>query len=331
MKQDTARIFAAFRQSGGDFSLPELLIAIDHAIPERTLRRWLSKWVDEGRLVRTGRRRSTRYRLSEASAEPGFRFLQGLSAPRKQALLVQLRDLWTHTSTAVEGNTLTLGDTHFVLAQGLCIAGKPVKDHQQIIGHARAIEILYQSLATTTNEQTVFDLHRAVQTDAVIDIYKPNGAWKREPNGVYAVTRANRQVYIEYAHPDEVPALMREILATLNAEPVPPLTLRTAPGAYAKIHAGVAHIHPFWDGNGRMARLLANIPLLRAGLPPIVIPVERRRSYLRLLADYELALGVIDRHTGVWPKPGLLGDFTDFCMDCYAATRRLAQAARGDG
>lgn len=170
-----------------------------------------------------------------------------------------------------------------------------------------------------------------MQTDVVIDIYKPNGAWKREPNGVCAVTRDNRQVYIEYAHPDEVPALMREILATLNAEPVLPLTLRTAPGAYAKIHAGVAHIHPFWDSNGRMARLLANIPLLRAGLPPIVIPVERRRRYLQLLADYELALGAIDRHTGVWPKPGLLGDFAGFCTDWYAATRRLVQAARGDG
>ena len=80
-----------------------------------------------------------------------------------------------------------------------------------------------------------------------------------------------------------------------------------------------------------MARLLANIPLLCARLPPIVIPVERRQRYLQLLADYELALGAIDRHTGVWPKPGLLADFAGFYTDCYAATRRLVQAARGDG
>ena len=50
-----------------------IVVAIDHAIPERTLRRGLSKWVDEGRLVSTGRRRSTRYRLSEARVEPEFR------------------------------------------------------------------------------------------------------------------------------------------------------------------------------------------------------------------------------------------------------------------
>lgn len=327
VKYDTSQIFAAFRRSDGDLSLPELLVEIDHAVPERTLRRWLSKWVDEGRLAKTGNRRSTRYRLSEASAEPEFKFLQGLSVSRKRALLGQLRDLWTHTSTAVEGNTLTLGDTHFVLEQGLTISGKPIKDHQEVIGHARAIEILYKNLTATTNEQTVFDLHKAVQTGAVIDIYKPSGAWKLEPNGTYAVTRDNRQVYIEYADPEEVPHLMREILAALNAEHTPPLTLETAPDTYAKIHAGIAHTHPFWDGNGRIARLLSNIPLLRAGLPPIVIPAERRQLYIQLLAEYELALGAIDRHTGVWPKPILLADFTTFCADCYEATRQLVEGA----
>lgn len=327
MKYDTSQIFATLRRSDGDMSLPELLVAIDHAVPERTLRRWLSKWVIEGRLTKTGNRRSTRYRLSEAGAEPEFEFLQGLSASRKHALLGQLRDLWTHTSTAVEGNTLTLGDTHFVLEQGLTIFGKPIKDHQEVIGHARAIELLYRSLNSTVNEQTVFELHKAVQTDVVTDIYEPNGAWKLEPNGTYTVTRDNRQVYIDYAAPEEVPGLMHEILAALNAEHTPPLNLDTAPATYAKIHAGIAHTHPFWDGNGRIARLLSNIPLLRAGQPPIVIPAERRQLYIQLLAEYELAVGVIDRYTGVWPKPILLADFANFCADCYEATQKLVEGA----
>ncbi len=43
---------------------------------------------------------------------------------------------------------------------------------------------------------------------------------------------------------------------------------------------GFAHVHPFWDGNGRLARLIANIPILKAGLPPLVIPQEERRTYL---------------------------------------------------
>lgn len=52
-------------------------------------------------------------------------------------------------------------------------------------------------------------------------------------------------------------------------------------------------IHPFWDGNGRMARLVANIPVIRAGLPPIIIPMEKRQLYLEILAKYHLARGTI--------------------------------------
>lgn len=330
-KLSKEHIFAAFRRAGDFLSLPALSDAIGGVVPERTLRRWLTKWVNEGELVKTGNRRSTRYRLADDSTVPEFEFLKGLNESRRTALLAQLRDLWTHNSTAVEGNTLTLGDTHFVLEQGLTISGKPIKDHQEVIGHSRAIDILYQCLARPITETVVFDLHRAVQTEVVTDIYKPNGAWKVEPNGSYVVTHDGRQVYLEYAAPSEVPFLMKEIIDELNILHTPALTLLTAPGAYAKIHAGIAHIHPFWDGNGRIARLLANVPLLRAGLPPIVIPVERRQAYIQLLADYELELGTIDRNTGVWPDRitaiphdlSPLAEFTAFCDDCYASTQAL--------
>lgn len=67
-----------------------------------------------------------------------MRFLDGLDADLRGALLAQLRDLWTHTSTALEGNTLTLGETAFVLAEGITISGKPLEDHREVVGHARA-------------------------------------------------------------------------------------------------------------------------------------------------------------------------------------------------
>ena len=56
-----------------------------------------------------------------------FKFLNGLDRDIQQTLLHQIRDLWTHTSTALEGNTLTLGDTKFVLDEGLTVSGKPIK------------------------------------------------------------------------------------------------------------------------------------------------------------------------------------------------------------
>ena len=92
-----------------------------------------------------------------------MRFLEGLSEDIKKNLLEQLRVLWTHASTAIEGNTLTLGETAFVLSEGLTISGKPLKDHRDIEGHARAIDLLYGLLnkdEITTAD--LFDLHRLV-------------------------------------------------------------------------------------------------------------------------------------------------------------------------
>ena len=72
-----------------------------------------------------------------------YNFLKNLDNDIKDALLAQLRNLWTHTSTAIEGNTLTLGETAFVLEEGLTVSGKPLKDHEEVVGHARAIDLLY--------------------------------------------------------------------------------------------------------------------------------------------------------------------------------------------
>ena len=328
-KLDKAHVLKILRHSDDYLSSPELLETINNAVPERTLRRWLSSWVDQGLLTRVGNRRSTRYRPTQSEAKPTFAFLEGLGTSRKNALLGQLRDLWTHHSTAVEGNTLTLGDTHFVLEQGLTIAGKPIKDHQEVIGHSRAIDILYKSLSTPITEQTLFDLHNAVQTEHVTDIYKPNGAWKVEPNGTNVVTRDNQQIYLEYAKPKDVPHLMREVIDMINVENHPSLELVTAPKVFAKVHAAIAHIHPFWDGNGRIARLLSNIPLLRAGLPPIVIPVVQRQEYIQILAEYEIAVGPITQQTGAWPAPQRLTEFVEFCSGCYDITRQLVEEAHG--
>ncbi|MEE9345205.1 MAG: Fic family protein [Methylococcales bacterium] len=327
VKIEKKTILAVFDAHECSLSLPELAVKIDHTVSERTLRRWLAHWVDEGILRKSGHRRSTRYELIITNAEPTFQFLIGLSPSKKTALIKQLRDLWTHTSTAIEGNTLTLGDTHFVLEEGLTIFGTSIKDHQEVIGHAKAIDILYQSLNKPITERSIFDLHKAVQTDNVTDIYKPNGLWKIEPNGTYVVTKNDEQVYIEYALPSEVPYLMREILIAINAANQQPIEMGNAHNIYAKLHVGLAHTHPFWDGNGRIARLLSNIPLLRAGLPPIVIPKQERKIYIQLLAEYQLSIGQISQETGVWPKLAVLIEFEEFIERCYSVTKLLVEKA----
>jgi Fic family protein len=257
-----------------------------------------------------------------------FKFLEGLDKDIQQSLLNQLRDLWTHTSTALEGNTLTLGDTQFVLGEGLTVSGKPLKDHQEVVGHARAIELIYAMVGRNIEEKDIFELHKAVQTEEISDIYKPYGAWKIEPNGTYVVDESGKQIYIEYAQPRCVPALMKELVARVNEHCSTTIELDNAPKIYAEIHMGIAHIHPFWDGNGRIARLLANLPLLSSGMPPIVIKKEERRDYIIVLSRYQQEVGVLTKTSGVWPQNESLEGFVELCRNAYAATQQLIDNAK---
>jgi Fic family protein len=257
-----------------------------------------------------------------------FTFLDGLDKDIQSSLLNQLRDIWTHSSTSLEGNTLTLGETKFVIEEGLTISGKPLRDHQEVIGHAKAIDILYDLINQDVSEPALFDLHKAIQTEAVSDIFKPQSAWKKEPNGTYAVDNDGKQVFIDYASPADVPDLMQEWLAELKSISKQSLSIDEAVMAYCQLHLGFVHIHPFWDGNGRMARLLSNIPLLKSGFPPLVISLEERRQYIQLLASYQIDSGVITTDTGVWPETKSHGEFENFCMRAYKATLGLVEKAK---
>jgi Fic family protein len=259
------------------------------------------------------------------------RFYDGLDPDLKKALLAQVRNLWTHSSTAIEGNTLTLGETDFVLSEGLTIAGKPLKDHKEVEGHARAIDLVYAILdRDAVSEQDLFDLHRAVLTDTVIDIYSPAGAWKREPNSTNAVAPDGRQIIIEFPAPGAVPSLMEGWVKRFNA--LSPATADEAMEAYAISHLELVSIHPFYDGNGRVARLLGNVPVLRAGLPPLVVPVERRLDYLRGIAAYQLSIPNFPAND-TFPASAeraqfvaLCGDFMSETLECVEHVQALQRA-----
>ena len=69
-------------------------------------------------------------------------FFEGFSPDIRNALLKQIAAVWTHDSTAIEGNTLTLGETVKILELGLTIHGKSLREHQEVYGHAQAIELI---------------------------------------------------------------------------------------------------------------------------------------------------------------------------------------------
>ena len=319
------RVLAVMANQSEPIKLSAILQQVGD-VPERTLRRWLAHWDKAGIVNKSGRGKATLYTLPQSSP-PSVAFIQPLDDDIQQGLLYQIRDLWTHHSTALEGNTLTLGDTHFILNEGLTISGKPIKDHQEVIGHSRAIDLVYQSLAEPMSAERLFSLHCAVQTDIVNDIYKPQGDWKLEPNGTYAVDAQGQQRFIQYALPAHVPVLMDELITMMNRIEDQAITITNAHEYYAKLHMGFVHIHPFWNGNGRMARLIANIPLLKAGLPPLVISTDKRREYIECLAQYQLDVGQLHQHSGIWPEPEKLRPFIVFCQQSYQTTQALVDKA----
>jgi Fic family protein len=258
-------------------------------------------------------------------------FLSDLDNDLHENLLIQLRNLWTHTSTAIEGNTLTLGETAFVLGEGLTISGKPLKDHQEVVGHARAIDLVYEYLeqGRTFTEVDLFALHKAVQTEVVVDFYKPVGGWKKVPNSTVAVVD-EKQMIFEYALPADVPGLMVDWLKLFNerCQTITPEDRRQALSAYVYLHLAFVRIHPFFDGNGRLARLVANIPVLKAGLPPIIIPREQRKAYIDALSAYHYAVGQIRAGDELVPELESLQTFADFCKAVWQATLELVDVVR---
>ncbi len=176
----------------------------------------------------------------------------------------------TYTSNAIEGNTLTRSETMMVIEQGITIGGKPLRDHLEAIDHHDAIlyvrEIARRSVSLT--EMDVRTLHSLVVRRSLPDI-----AGRYADQGRFVLTDAGPQRFPSAA---EVPTLMGEFAAWLNGAPDSP---ETAFGA----HLRLVNIHPFNDGNGRAARLLMNLVLIRAGYPPVAVRPEDRPNYIAAL------------------------------------------------
>jgi Fic family protein len=258
-------------------------------------------------------------------------FYDQLDADIKTILLAQIRNLWTHHSTSLEGNSLTLGETDFILQEGLTIQGKPLKDHNEIYGHAKAIERIYQLLNTTKpiDKQDLFHLHQTVLTERIIDIDQPVGQWKTQSNFTTYVNNNNQQIWREYPAPRHIEHLMAQWLDKLNVFFSTVVDQPSAANAYADLHISFVTIHPFFDGNGRMARLLANLPVLNAGLPPIVVPQQDRFQYKRCLSDYQNTVDDLPalEDLAQLPDNQQKQQFVDLCQGYWAETVQLLEAA----
>jgi Fic family protein len=177
----------------------------------------------------------------------------------------------TYTSNAIEGNTLTGMETQLVIEKGITIGGKPLRDHLEAIDHHEALSYV-RELAGQSRAITEFDIrqlhHLVVQRSA------PKLAGRYAENPRFVLTDTGRHYF---PSPAEIPAEMGTFSAWLDAAYYIPHDAFMA-------HKRVVDIHPFGDGNGRTARLLMNLMLIRGGYPPVAVRPEDRLTYVRSLA-----------------------------------------------
>ena len=217
--------------------------------------------------------------------------LRPLSPEQEARVLQKFRLDWNYNSNAIEGNSLTLGETRSLLLHGLTAAGKPIRDHLDIRGHNEAVlwleEIVRDERPLT--EQFIRGMHEVLLGEAYeVPAQTPGGQptrklihpgqYKSGPNNVLTVT--GEMFY--FATPEETPAKMTDLVdwyrREAEAAALHPVALA------AEFHYRFVRIHPFDDGNGRMSRLLMNLILLRHGYPMTVIKATDRNQYLAALA-----------------------------------------------
>lgn len=178
---------------------------------------------------------------------------------------------WTYHSNSIEGNTLTLTETKVVLEDGITIGGKSVKEHLEALNHRDAITLLEDIVKKKErfSERIIKDLHGIILRG--ID---------QENAGSY---RKNKVLISGAIHipPDPIflDDQMKELIEWYHGEGKQMHAVDRA----AILHSLFVKIHPFIDGNGRTARLLLNLELMKSGYVPVVIKKEQRLTYYQAL------------------------------------------------
>jgi Fic family protein len=187
-------------------------------------------------------------------------------------------------SNAIEGNVLNVGETRQVVELGLTLTGKPLKDQAEARNLAHAVDFLEDLVAhpeRPLHEHDIRQIHalvlkgidddnagryRSVPVEISGSAYKPPG-------------------------PESVPSQMEDFAHWLSTASVVGLAHASIEGLLraAVAHTWFVYIHPFIDGNGRVARLLMNLMLMRYGYPIAIITREDRLRYYDALETSQTA------------------------------------------
>ena len=219
---------------------------------------------------------------------------------------------FNYNSNHIEGNTLTYGQTEILLLFGKVIGEADVRDVQEMTASNVGLKMmteeadvkempLMQNFIRTLHKTLLredYTVYRSLPGGMQTSYTVHAGQYKTRPNSV--ITRYGDR--FEYASPEETAGLMTDLVDWYNAAEaegkLSPVELA------ALFHYRFIRIHPFEDGNGRIARLMMNFILHRHGYPMIVVRSRRKSEYLEALHQTDLLVGPV-------PSDGAHADLKD--------------------
>ncbi len=202
---------------------------------------------------------------------------------------------FTHNSTAIEGNTLTLMETKVVLEDGISIGGKALREIYEVLNHKKAFRYVKQCIKEgfQLDEKIVKEIHALVMENIIV-----GGIYRNEEviiSGASHTPPARNEMYVQIKN------FFADLMYKKDLNPIE---------LAAWTHAEFVRIHPFQDGNGRTSRLIMNYQLMSCGFLPISIAKENRLDYYNALDKYA-SEGILDDFIN------MLGDLEEVQLDKY--------------
>ena len=178
---------------------------------------------------------------------------------------------FTHNSTAIEGNTLTLIETKVVLEDNVAIGGKKLREIYEVLNNHKATLYVEKcvDVGLTLDEKIVKDIHAIINENIIV-----GGVYRNE---VVAITGANFKPPVGQKMYQEVKDFFKDLSERTDLNPIE---------LAAWTHAEFVRIHPFIDGNGRTSRQIMNYQLMMNGFPPITVSAKNALAYYEALDKY---------------------------------------------
>ncbi len=202
--------------------------------------------------------------------------LNKLTLKQREELFRQLRISITHHSNAMEGTTLSFGETKELLEHGNTAGDKPLHEQLVILGFAKAYDVIVREATNPNNiidSSFIKDIHAIIFEDAL----KVSPQFVSKPIGAY----------IKLSPPHKIANDLENLLYRFHSNS---MSLKDI----AEFHILFERVHPFADGNGRVGRLLMAFQAIQNNIVPPLIENENRSEYLKAINNKEELFKFLD-------------------------------------